>query len=90
LPYRALVISAGVLFLIWYAGTYIRGYQDIEVRSKRLTEAGESLREFDKAPTEALQVLHPNVRHVREMSRELERYDMGPFRNNGAAKPGPR
>ena len=62
-----------------YGLFYEQGVKTIRNRSQMLWQGFLSVRDYRSSPDEALEPLYPDPSRVRELARELEEYNIGPF-----------
>jgi hypothetical protein len=71
--------GAIIVFAGGYSYLYYRGFRYIRLRSQALSDGLPYLMHYDTAPDDKLRIFHPSPATVRNLSRELERYHLGPF-----------
>jgi hypothetical protein len=71
--------AAIIIFIGGYSYLYYRGFRYIRLHSQVLAAGLPYLLQYDTAPDDKLRIFHPNPATVRELSRKLERYHLGPF-----------
>jgi len=71
--------AALILFGLGYSYLYYRGFKYIRLRSQVLAGGLPALMHYKAASDDELRIFHPNPQTVRDLSRKLERYHLGPF-----------
>jgi len=71
--------GASVLFLTGYCYLYYRGVGALTRHSEYVAVGVPWIMDYDHAPDDELRRYHPNPSIVRELSRKLEKYSLGPF-----------
>ena len=71
--------AALILFAGGYCYLYYRGFRYIRLRSQILAAGLPYLMHYETASDDELRIFHPNPQTVRELSRKLELYHLGPF-----------
>jgi len=71
--------GASVLFLTGYCYLYYRGVGALTRHSEYVAVGVPWIMDYSHAPDDELRRYHPNPSIVRELSRKLEKYSLGPF-----------
>jgi hypothetical protein len=73
-------LAALILILVCgYSYLYYKGLRWIQVRNAIFVQGLPYVLDYDRAPDDQLRVFHPLPSTVRELSRKLEHYQLGPF-----------
>ena len=75
----ALTAGAAILFLAGYCYLYYRGVGALSRHSEYVAFGVPWILNYSQAPDDELRRYHPNPATVRELSRKLEQYHLGPF-----------
>jgi hypothetical protein len=83
------VVTAGaiIIFMTGYAMLYYRGLGALQRHSEFVASGLPYIMNYDSTPDEKLQMYHPTGSTVRELSRKLDHYHLGPFADS-ANEPG--
>jgi hypothetical protein len=74
-----LTAAASILFLTGYCYLYYRGVGALHRHSEYVAVGIPWIMDYNRAPDDELRRYHPNPSTVRELSRKLDQYRLGPF-----------